>query len=271
LLLRTQNEAQLAAILGHEFAHYRERHSLQRWRDARDKSNVAAFLGAGFGAIALIPNLALLASIYAYSRDQERQADAIGLEVMAKAGYKPIAASEIWEQLIAEQSKDTVHKDQDVLLAPHPAAAERMVTLRNQAKTFAHASDDVFAERYRSHLKAVRREFLQDELHLRQYGRSLYLFDLMEKNGQADGEIAYSAGEVYRLRDEKGDDAKAREKLEQAIAMVDCPPDAYRSLGLVRMKAGDRGAADGAFRKYLELRPDASDREMIRSYIQAQG
>ncbi len=89
LLLRTQNEAQLAAILGHEMGHYLERHSLQRWRNTRDMSDFAAVVGLG-GIYTLPVQMAAIASIPAFSRDQERRADEIGLELMTKAGYRPL-------------------------------------------------------------------------------------------------------------------------------------------------------------------------------------
>jgi predicted Zn-dependent protease len=47
-LLRVRNEAQLALVLGHEFGHYRERHTLQQWRKLKHSS---AFLGV-FGVLA---------------------------------------------------------------------------------------------------------------------------------------------------------------------------------------------------------------------------
>ena len=47
-LLRMRNEAQLALVLGHEFGHYRERHTLQQWRKLK---RTRAFLGT-FGVLA---------------------------------------------------------------------------------------------------------------------------------------------------------------------------------------------------------------------------
>ena len=54
LMLRAQNEAQLAYVLGHEIGHYQKRHSLKQWRSVRDTSSVLIFLqltaaGAGVG------------------------------------------------------------------------------------------------------------------------------------------------------------------------------------------------------------------------------
>lgn len=108
LLVRCRNEAQLAAILGHEIGHYVRQHSLQKFRDVRAKSDLAVFLSlgmaaAGVGAFAPLAQLALVASIYSFSRDQEREADAFGIKVMADAGYAPIEASRVWEQIVKEQ------------------------------------------------------------------------------------------------------------------------------------------------------------------------
>ena len=47
----------------------------------------------------------------------------------------------------------------------------------------------------------------------------------------------------------------------------DAPAEAYRSFGLVLMNARERSRARAALDRYLELRPDASDREMIREYV----
>ena len=75
LLLRTENEAQVAYIFGHEMAHFTRRHSLQRWVDIQNKANAAAVFSmatsvAGVGYAGQIGEMAALASILAYSREQ---------------------------------------------------------------------------------------------------------------------------------------------------------------------------------------------------------
>lgn len=44
LMLRAQNEAQLAYVIGHEIGHYQERHSLERWRAVRNTTTALAFV-----------------------------------------------------------------------------------------------------------------------------------------------------------------------------------------------------------------------------------
>ena len=270
LLLRTQNEAQLAAILGHEMGHYLERHSLQGWRNTRNISDFVAVLGLG-GAYTLPIQMAAVANIPAFSRDQERRADEIGLELMTKAGYRPVEAANVWAQLIAEDEMAKDKSPRNIFFASHPSSQERMTTLRAKAESGGAASSEIFADRYHNRVAGIRWLLLQDELKLRQYDRSLVVLQNIAASQGEDGEIAYFTGEVYRLRDENDDRRRALECFGRAAARADCPADTYRSIGLVRLRDGDHAAADAAFTRYLDLKPDASDREMVRSYIQARG
>jgi beta-barrel assembly-enhancing protease len=274
LLLRTQNEAQLAAVLGHEIGHYVNRHSLQGYRNRRDTADFAAFLsiglaGAGVGIMGSMVQLAALASIFAFNRDQEREADDVGLKLMSDAGYPAIEAAKVWEQLIAEAAASERPRERDVFFATHPAQEERAETLRTKAAAL--PAGDTYEERYRSRLKKFRTTLLEDELRLRQYGQSLKVFEMLGRDAQPDAELAYFTGEVYRQRNADGDAAKAREQYERALSLADVPPEAYRGLGLVHMRAGDQVRADEAFRQYLKLKPDADDRAIIRSYVQIRG
>jgi len=134
LLLRVDNEAQLAAVIGHEMGHYLQRHTLQRLQDARSRSAFATFL-MPFGIGGLLGAYAVVASQFSFSRDQERDADRIGLILMRQAGYDPHEASRVWSNLLAEAS---VHPGANVsktspMFATHPASAERRETLAKLA------------------------------------------------------------------------------------------------------------------------------------------
>jgi predicted Zn-dependent protease len=270
LLLRTQNEAQLAAVLGHELGHYLERHSLQRMREVRDSRSVAAWLTVGFGGAGAVAGLAVMASAFGFSRDQERVADRIGLELMTKAGYAPLEFPRLWEDLIAEEKADPNRKNRDIFFETHPSSEDRAATLRQQIQVIGDAGD-TFEARFRAQLRGIRLTLLEDELKLRQYGRTLVLLRQIEERSAEDGELAYGKGEVYRLRDEDGDRTRAIEAYGRAVALGNYPPELHRSLGLLQVKTGDRKLAQASFRKYLELRPQASDRTMIESYIGGQG
>lgn len=276
LLLRVQNEAQLAAILGHELGHYLRRHTIQQFRDARAKADFAAFLSmglamAGVGAAGNAVQLIMLASIFAYSRDHEREADSMGLELMADAGYDPGEASKVWQQLIEEMDAREHKTPREVVFASHPAPEERLGTLREEADTrkaqAPQASFDAFKARYRDTLRQQRRWMLRDEVRLRQFGPSLAMFDQLLRVDPADGDVLFAKGEVYRLRNDGDDPTRALETYDKALASSGAPAETHRSKGFVYQRQRDYPNARRAFERYLEVVPNADDRDAIRSYI----
>lgn len=276
LLLRTQNEAQLAAIIGHELGHYLHRHSLQRFRDIRAKADFSIFLNMGL-AIAGTPveaielaNMITLASIYAYSRDQEREADDVGVRLMAAAGYRPSEASKVWEQLIAEEKAGPRRGPQNLLFATHPQPEERQETLRRTSLSLEGPLQNDYGDRYRHTLSRLRTTLLQDELRLARYERTLVVLEHLAIAGK-DAELWFFEGEVYRLRGRDGDRPEAYRAYEKAIDSVDTPPETWRSLGLMYRQDRDMRRASEAFQTYLQLAPDAPDAAVIRNYLNREG
>lgn len=267
LLLRVDNEAELAAVLGHEMGHYMQRHSLAKFRDARARSDMGAILTAGLGPIGSIASLGLAAGHFAFTREQEREADDIGLQLLARAGYTPTSAAEVWQQLIEEAEADPNKKDDNVLFASHPSNDERMNALKAKAEAIGNQGDS-HAARYQERLRGIRFMLLEDELRLRQYERSLALLQRLQKEQPGDGELIYFEGEIYRLRNGTDDLKTAEATYERALQASGAPPQAWRSLGLLQRRDGRHDAAGQSFRKYLDLKPDAEDRAIIASYME---
>jgi len=101
MLLRVENEAQLAFVLAYELEHYIKRHSLKRWVDLQNKANAASTFSiltsaAGVGYAGYMGDLAVLASTLSFSRDQEREADIAGAARLVKAGYEPRESARLW-------------------------------------------------------------------------------------------------------------------------------------------------------------------------------
>lgn len=96
LLARMENESQLVGVLAHEIIHVRNRHSYLRYRDYRKKVLTINLLGiagsytglAGLGA-SLGAQFMLNISIIGYSREQEKEADLEGAQLMAASHYDP--------------------------------------------------------------------------------------------------------------------------------------------------------------------------------------
>ncbi|WP_439576363.1 M48 family metalloprotease [Elioraea sp.] len=273
LLLRVHNEAQLAAVIGHELAHYRQRHSLNRFRNVRDTSDVMAFLSIGLGMVGLgavgsLAQIVAIASLFAYTREQERDADALGLDAMVDAGFAPLEASTVWANIVAEREAGGVQY-RDPLTATHPTSEERQQALRERAEAVGGDKGERGAERFSRAIAPLRRTLLDDEVRMRQPARSLVVFARAEAAGLADGLLYTAWGEVLRIRNERGDRDTALALYSRALARPDAPPEAWRGLGLLHRRDGDADAAGIALRRYLDLVPNAPDAPLVRSYLGA--
>ena len=272
LLVRMRNEAQFAAVLGHESGHYLRRHTLQSWRSVRAKTATMAIFSFG-GVFGLLVNAPLALSLFSFSRELESEADAYGLKLLNGAGYPPEAAGEIWSQLISERKASAAdrkarYKDKSLsMLSTHPPTEDRMRDLTETAAELARASPAVPRdERRNEYLAAVthlRPMLLEEQIKLNDPGGNLYLLQSLAQDGW-DGQLRYFEGEVYRLRAEPGDDLRATQAYAAAVALANAPPEAHRAHGYALLRGGDREAGHQALKRYLELAPQAADAEMVR-------
>ncbi|SIN94234.1 Peptidase family M48 [Parasphingorhabdus marina DSM 22363] len=266
LLLRVQNEAQLAAVLAHEYGHYERRHSLQSFRDIKSKS------GSGFFLSFVIPfaGLFMIDSIFSFNRDMEREADDISLDYLVKAGYTPISASEIWQQLRDEQDataaerKRKSRKDKTGgLFATHPNTGERMETLKTKALAINvpdSATDNI--EAFRAAIGPWWPRLIDDQIKLNDFGATDFLLGQLAEGGWT-ADLLYAKGELHRARGNPGDFVEASDYFQQSIDAGGGYPEIYRGLGLAQMRSGLKEKGQANLRRYLELAPDAKDKPMI--------
>jgi hypothetical protein len=270
LLLRAQNEAQLAAVLGHEFAHFKRRHSLQLFRQAKEKSNAAAFLS--FTLVGSLVSFALVESIFAFSREMEEEADRDGLKLVADAGYDPAQVPLIWEQLLDERDATLVARGRDKdkrkgkagLFATHPPSQARVDYLRAAIAQLAAAPDaEIGDTRYRARLAAWWPQFLDDQLKLNDDGGSLFLIDSIDKANGWTPWSGFARAEFHRRRGAPGDAEAAVGFYSDTIARGGDLPELWRGRGYALRKAGRAEEASADFREYLGRVPDAPDRAMV--------
>lgn len=273
LILRAQNEAQLAYVLGHEIAHYLRRHSVQMWRDARLKTDALIFFqllasAAGYGYVSDLGQLITLGSIFAFSRDNEREADSDGFELMVEAGYDPREAPKIWQALV-EEREAAEDRETFIFFATHPTTGERIATLESLADEYVADREPGVKgeERFLAATLPFRATFVHDELRQREFARSQVVLDHLFEAGVNLGELHFFQGELYRLRDDEGDGENAVEAYLEALETGHAPPETHRSLGLLFSRAGAVEKARSSFERYLRSRPDAEDRKMIKAYL----
>ena len=277
LLLRMSNEAQLAAMIAHEVGHYLERHALARLRDTRSRTAIGQLVsivlsplalasGASLGTVALgsAAHLGLATDGLAYARDHERDADRIGVELMARAGYAPLEAARVWTQLREEREAGAASAP-SLLFATHPPAEERERNLKEISS--GKKGSFIGEEQYRTALAPHRALFLRDEVQRRRFGETMALLERLQKDAPADGELWFFRGEARRLRGEAGDLEGALQAYRTALELGGPPHELHRSMGLVLRKLGKPTEASEALMRYLEAEPLAPDAELLRTYL----
>lgn len=265
LLLRVENEAQLASVVGHELAHYLERHTLERLRDAKNRAAFGQFLGL-FGLAGAIAQLGVLASMFAFSREQEERADRFGMRLVQRAGYDGAQAAQVWENLLGEL-KITGGEDvgkRSLMLATHPAVANRRDELLRLA---GQQGGKLGTAEYQRAIAPHRLGWLMDEIRRGQFEESLVLFSRLLRTNPDDAQTLFARGEVYRLRGAPDDYQLALDDLTRAANLDRAPAETFRSLGLAHKRRTDGTAATAAFERYLALAPDAPDAGLIKTYL----
>ncbi len=266
LLLRVENEAQLAAILGHEIGHYLQRHSVEQLRDIKSRSAFGQFIGL-FGLVGAVGQMAVLASAFAYGREHEREADRIGAYLMHKAGYDVAEASRVWGNLLEELRAREGKEPEQVspLFTTHPAPPERREVLSQYAQAMPGGikGEENFVIQTGRFLDG----WLQDEVKRGQYAESLALMGRLLARKDAAGLVYFYRGEVYRLRGESGDLDLALEDYRASSLSPNSPPAAFRGIGLICRQRGEKTEARAALDRYLELAPDAPDSAFIKNYL----
>jgi beta-barrel assembly-enhancing protease len=146
LILRADEEAELAGVMGHETAHVCARHGTRN----ATKGELMQFasiplilLGpggwAGYGLYEGL-NLAIPMGYLKFSRDAEREADYLGLQYMYKAGYDPNAFVSFFEKIEAEERRHpgSIPK----VFSTHPPTPDRVQKAQEEIATILPARDE---------------------------------------------------------------------------------------------------------------------------------
>lgn len=275
LLLRAEDEAQLAFVLGHEVGHYSERHSLSTLRTVRGRANAAAVFSivtaaAGVPVVGDLVYLGTIASVFGFSREKESEADMIGFDRAVLSNYDPSAGQKLWNNLIAEtRASDNPdirrQETRGSIFRTHPLSYERVEALTARA---AQASGgETHRERYRAAIRPFLDEWLRADLRRRDYGQTWLVLDRLGAHGEDLGIVEYYRGEINRIRRGEGDRERAIQHYTNAIAQPDAPAAAWRELGEYAARGNSNAEAAQLFTTYLERAPDAGDRALIEARI----
>jgi beta-barrel assembly-enhancing protease len=288
LLLRAENEAQVAFVIAHEVGHFQESHSIEAWRNIRSRSNWAMALSivAGVsGAPSYVGDLIYLgaiASVFGFSRENETQADSIGFQRAIEAGYDPAQGGELWRLLIKEsaasQFPDVRRREaRSSIFNTHPVSTARAATLDEMSRT-AIAAQTAYAtspktwtvgrEAHRNAIRPFLGTWIRDELRRRDYGQTQDLLNRLKLQGTDLGVLTFYEGELFRLRRNASDLDQALASYQTATTFTDAPPEAWRELADAQIRVGKKSEAISALETYLRKAPSASDKALVLARIE---
>jgi len=286
LLLRARDEGELAAVLGHEFAHFELRHTLLGFQQGRKAGDIAAWAGvAGAAAwtyggrnaydtvrMARSVQNAAIGSTYAHTRNQERQADLLSMAYLRASAYDPHCFPDVWDRLL-DKADATAHGrrqrskryDRAGFSDNHPTELERTTTLRRLAMAMNKPGEDGKA-RYDMALAGWRAQWIDDEIKRNDFeGTDYILRQIAGPDWTPD--LLFARAELYRTRGHPHDLAAAVGFYRDVVARDPTHAEAYRGLGLAQLRSHDAAGAE-ALRTYLTMKPAAEDAAMISMLIQ---
>jgi predicted Zn-dependent protease len=125
---------EVAAVMGHEIAHALREHGRERAAKSTATGLASRIAGAGLAAwLGIDPRITDTAAntvgqlvVLKFSRDEEREADLIGLDLAARAGFDPRSGVALWRKMGALNKREPVQ-----LLSTHPGGEERITEIQN--------------------------------------------------------------------------------------------------------------------------------------------
>jgi predicted Zn-dependent protease len=141
-LVLANSEAELAAVLGHEIGHVAARHQASRYSQGVLTQLGASVLSAAIGMPAASQAIGLGTNLYmsSYSRDQESEADILGVRYLDRTGYDRMAMSDFLRDMQLHQSTEAQVKGKQEkkadFFSSHPDTVGRVVTSRAEAQKY---------------------------------------------------------------------------------------------------------------------------------------
>lgn len=275
LLARLHSEAELAAVLGHEFGHFEKRHTLASFRARRSSGDAIAWLslaGAVSNRSTASSQNAIVGSYYRFGRSQETESDILSTDYVRASPYRLRSAS-IWFRIVAEDDERRIARGQRPgqskftgWLDSHPASLTRanyLLAIESQSKS----DGDEGVEAYATATAQIMPELLDTLVKGNDFGGADFVITARAKDLGWNGLLYSARGDLYRLRANPRDIATALGFYQQAIGFADAPAQSWRGLGMCAMRLGDPVAGKASLTEYLRRSPTAVDAASIRLLI----
>jgi predicted Zn-dependent protease len=284
LLVGLKNEAEMAAVLAHETGHVTAKHSLAGYQRAMAANVLVAGVVLASGGRAGVQEISgVTASLIenGFSRDQEREADWLGIDYMVQAGYNPEGAVQLQEYFYRELEGGKNPMWAEGLFRTHPFSKERLEnararigqkypdTVKNPNYTF---NGTVFLAKT-ARLREVQKAYdVSDQgdklLKEKRYDEALSKYREAERMQPGQAPFYSSAGSVHLVRK---DYAAAEGELRKAIALDGELFEPRILLGALKYQKQEYRAAIPELERSMDLYPTKQAAAMLSKSYQSIG
>ncbi len=280
ILLEMESEDQCAALLGHELGHVNARH----YAESQAKGTLmdlavagvtiaAASKKAEYGQIVqMVGGIGGGALLAHYSRDNEREADALGVEYMTRGGYNPEGMTDLMAML-NDQSKRKPNA-LELMFSTHPMSSERLANTQQTLKKPAYAQATGKGrqkERYMdrtSRLRALKPVIVEEQqaeaqMGKKAYGQASQLLDSALRKAPEDYPGLVLMAKAQLAMDKP---REAQPYLDRAKAIYPTEAQAQHLTGVTQLKLKRPDAALSAFQAYERLLPGNANTVFLQGY-----
>jgi predicted Zn-dependent protease len=277
ILTFVDNEAQLAALLGHEVVHFTHRHTLKEMRSTKNKvsflrTTQLILIGTVWGALLAVPlhgqgELWALASARGYSRELETEADVEGLRLMGLAHYDPEEGVVLLKQLLDSRQEQRT----DPFYSTHPPLEQRIENLKKFLTGLKPPTKELSLnpEEFQKRIGPVLLENAAMAIEKGRYELALAAINKKLAASPQNARAHFLLGEWHRRAGRDVDASnKALASYRESARLDPNYPEPRREIGLLLRLQNARGEARVELERYLSLNPNAPDAPIIQGYIE---
>lgn len=269
LLVGLKSEAEMAAVLGHETGHVTAKHSLAGYQRALAANVLLAGIAVGTGGKQWAMDVSgITANLVnnGFSREQEREADWLGIDYMVRAGYSPEGAVRLQEYFYTQLEGGKNPLFAEGLFRTHPFSKERLENARaliaekypHTARNPAFTLNEIPFRQKTQRLRDVQKAYdIADEgdklFREKRYAEALAKYHAAAEREPGQAPFHSAAGRVHLVRKEY---AAAEPSLRRAIRLDDEFHEPHFLLGVLLYEKGAPRGAIPELSRSMDLLPN---------------